>query len=96
MLFSDQRQHALKLPLQGSDGKAVNIAFLIDYLCENVMQDSRKELFVLDNHLYVFINPPSTPPAQSCRSTRTPLQAYSRHIKDAASEMSCNARIRSL
>ena len=53
MLFSDQRQHALKLPSQGPDGKPVNIAFLIDYLCENVMQDTRKELFVLDNHLYV-------------------------------------------
>lgn len=53
MLFSDQRQHALKLPSQDKNGQPVNIAYLIDYLCQNVMQDSRKELFVLDNNLYV-------------------------------------------
>lgn len=53
MLFADQRQHALKLPSHDQNGQPVNIAYLIDYLCQNVMQDSRKELFVLDNNLYV-------------------------------------------
>lgn len=53
MLFSDQRRHALSIPAVNKDGKPVTIAFLIDYLCENTMKDSRKELFVLDGHLYV-------------------------------------------
>lgn len=53
MLFSDQRRHALLIPAVNKEGKPANIAFLIDYLCENTMKDPRKELFVLDGHLYV-------------------------------------------
>lgn len=53
MLFSDQRRHALSIPAVNKDGKPATIAFLINYLCENTMRDSRKELFVLDGHLYV-------------------------------------------
>ncbi|KAH7318545.1 ubiquitin-related modifier 1, partial [Stachybotrys elegans] len=51
MLFSDKRSHSVTLPPVDKDGRPSNIAFLIDYLCEHVMKDSRKELFVLDNHL---------------------------------------------
>ncbi|WQF79768.1 Putative Beta-grasp domain superfamily protein [Colletotrichum destructivum] len=51
MLFSDQRRHALSIPAVNKDGKPATIAFLIDYLCENTMKDSRKDLFVLDGHL---------------------------------------------
>ncbi|KAF9777665.1 Ubiquitin- modifier 1 [Fusarium sp. DS 682] len=51
MLFSNQRQHALAIPAADQDGKPVDIAYLIDHLCQNVMDDSRKDLFVLDNHL---------------------------------------------
>ncbi|RSL46284.1 Ubiquitin-related modifier 1 [Fusarium sp. AF-6] len=51
MLFSDKRHHSLSIPAVTQDGKPANIAYLIDYLCQNVMQDSRKDLFVLDNHL---------------------------------------------
>ncbi|RSM05156.1 Ubiquitin-related modifier 1 [Fusarium ambrosium] len=51
MLFSDKRHHSLSIPAVTQDRKPANIAYLIDYLCQNVMQDSRKDLFVLDNHL---------------------------------------------
>ncbi|UQC82579.1 ubiquitin-like modifier 1 [Colletotrichum lupini] len=47
------RRHALSIPAVNKDGKPATIAFLINYLCENTMKDSRKELFVLDDHLYV-------------------------------------------
>ncbi|KAF4971552.1 hypothetical protein FSARC_1648 [Fusarium sarcochroum] len=51
MLFSNKRQHALAIPAADQDGKPADIAYLIDHLCQNVMDDSRKDLFVLDNHL---------------------------------------------
>ena len=50
MLFSDQREHKIKIPAV-ADGKPVTITYLIDYLCKNVMKDPRKELFVLDDHM---------------------------------------------
>lgn len=53
MLFSDQRQHKLVIPAHDKDSKPVTIAYLIDHLCQHVMKDSRKELFVLDDHMYV-------------------------------------------
>lgn len=58
MLFSDQRRHALNLPAKDQDGNPSTIAFLIHHLCEHVMKDTRKELFVLDNHMYVSPSPP--------------------------------------
>lgn len=61
MLFSDQRQHKLAIPARDKDSKPVTIAYLIDHLCQHVMKDSRKELFVLDNHMYVLSLP--RPPA---------------------------------
>ena len=51
MLFSDERRHSLKLPAKDRDGRPATVAFLIEYLCENVMKDTRKELFILDDHL---------------------------------------------
>ncbi|PKK45119.1 hypothetical protein CI102_11600 [Trichoderma harzianum] len=51
MLFSDQRRHSLTLPAKDKDGNPSNIAYLIHHLCENVMKDTRKELFVLQEHL---------------------------------------------
>lgn len=61
MLFSDQRRHSLSIPASNKEGKPVTIADLIDYLCENTMKDSRKELFVLEDHLYVPTPLPSCP-----------------------------------
>ncbi|KAI8622967.1 Urm1-domain-containing protein [Xylariaceae sp. FL1651] len=51
MLFSDQRRHVLSIPATDKNNKAVTISYLIDYLSDNVMKDTRKELFVLDDHL---------------------------------------------
>ncbi|KAI1099880.1 ubiquitin related modifier 1 [Jackrogersella minutella] len=51
MLFSDQRRHSLSIPAANKEGKSVTIADLIEYLCENTMKDTRKELFVLEDHL---------------------------------------------
>ncbi|KAI0490615.1 Urm1-domain-containing protein [Xylaria cf. heliscus] len=51
MLFSDQRRHALSIPAIDKNSKPVTIAYLIEYLCENTMKDTRKELFVLDHHV---------------------------------------------
>lgn len=53
MLFSDQREHSVTLPAKDKDGQPATVAFLIRHLCQHVMKDTRKELFVLDNHLYV-------------------------------------------
>lgn len=76
MLFSDQRQHKLTIPAHDKDSKPVTIAYLIDHLCQHVMKDSRKELFVLDNHMYV--QPTSFPRSfRSCKSLAAlPACAY--------------------
>lgn len=58
MLFADQRLHRLTIPVHDKDGKAVTIAYLIEHLCEHVMKDSRKELFVLDDHMCAPLSPP--------------------------------------
>ncbi|KAK8100932.1 hypothetical protein PG999_011306 [Apiospora kogelbergensis] len=51
MLFSDQRRHSLSIPVATAEGKPATVASLIDHLCRNTMKDTRKELFVLDDHL---------------------------------------------
>lgn len=51
MLFSDQRQHSVVLPAMDKAGQPSNIGYLIDHLCEHLMNDTRKELFILDDHL---------------------------------------------
>jgi len=48
MLFANQRTQTIALPRVDSTGSPVDISFLVQYLCERVMKDSRKELFVLD------------------------------------------------
>lgn len=50
MLFSDQREHQVKIP-PVVDEKPVTITHLIDHLCKHLMKDTRKELFVLDDHM---------------------------------------------
>lgn len=68
MLFADQRHHSLRLPVKDKGGQPANIAFLIRHLCQNVMDDTRKELFVLDDHLYVNL--------QSCVSSPCGLSKH--------------------
>lgn len=47
MLFSDQRTHKLSLPASDESSQPATVAFLIRWLCENLMKDPRKEMFVL-------------------------------------------------
>jgi ubiquitin related modifier 1 len=49
MLFANQRKYELKIPVKDESGAPTNIAFLVRYLCQNIMKDPRKELFVLDD-----------------------------------------------
>lgn len=51
MLFSDQRQHKITVPKQDESGKNVTVGWLVNYLCQTLMTDGRKELFVLDDHV---------------------------------------------
>lgn len=51
MLFSDERKHKISVPAKDSRGVAVTVGWLVDHLCEEVMKDPRKEMFVLDGHV---------------------------------------------
>jgi ubiquitin related modifier 1 len=51
MLFADQRKHTLSVPAKDGDGRPVTAGWLVSHLCEEVMKDSRKEMFVLDGHV---------------------------------------------
>ncbi|KAF7944168.1 hypothetical protein EAE96_010570 [Botrytis aclada] len=51
MLFSDQRSHKLSIPKTDSKGDPVTVGWLVKYLCDETMQDSRKDMFVLDDHV---------------------------------------------
>ncbi|KAL1963177.1 hypothetical protein VTN77DRAFT_8610 [Rasamsonia byssochlamydoides] len=51
MLFSNKRKHNISIPAKLDDGTRPNIAYLIQYLVDNVMEDQRKELFVLEGHV---------------------------------------------
>lgn len=55
MLFSNQRKHNVLLPVADENGRTANIAYLIRYLCANLMKDRRKELFILDEAVYAII-----------------------------------------
>lgn len=49
ILFGNQKKYTLSVPTQDESGAPANVAFLVRYLCETVMKDPRKELFVLDD-----------------------------------------------
>jgi ubiquitin related modifier 1 len=51
MLFSDERTHKLMVPAKDNKGDAVTIGWLVEHLCDQVMKDSRKDMFVLDGHV---------------------------------------------
>ena len=53
MLFSNQRKHEVKLPVKDESGSPANVAFLVRYLCDRLMKDPRKDMFVLDDTVYV-------------------------------------------
>ncbi|PVH85426.1 ubiquitin related modifier 1 [Cadophora sp. DSE1049] len=51
MLFSDERKHKIEVPAKDDKGNAVTVGWLVDYLCEELMKDTRKEMFLLDGHV---------------------------------------------
>jgi len=48
-LFSDQRIHALEVPTLDEQGSDANVDFLVDYIRQHVMKDSREEMFILNS-----------------------------------------------
>lgn len=53
LLFSNQRKHRIDLPQKDDQGHVANLAFLVKYLCENLLKDRRKEMFILDGTVSV-------------------------------------------
>jgi ubiquitin related modifier 1 len=51
MLFSNENRHEIQIPAMGKDNAPVNVAYLVQYLCDEVMKDKRKELFVLGDSM---------------------------------------------
>jgi hypothetical protein len=49
ILFGNQKKYSITLPAEDESGAPSNVAFLVRYLCDRVMKDPRKELFVLDD-----------------------------------------------
>lgn len=55
MLFSNQRKHKISIPARRHDGQPANLAYLITWLCDNLMKDPRRDMFVLDDSVYVLL-----------------------------------------
>lgn len=53
LFFSNQRKHQISLPAKDEDGQTANVAFLVRYLCRQLMKDRREELFVMDGTVFV-------------------------------------------
>ncbi|KAJ5166492.1 uncharacterized protein N7482_005273 [Penicillium canariense] len=53
LLFGNERKHKVTLPGSMEDGSPTNIAYLLPYLVDNLMQDQRKEMFIMEDNVYV-------------------------------------------
>jgi len=51
MLFDNIASHKCSIPAHNSQNQTFTIGDLIPWLCEHLMKDSRKELFVLDGNV---------------------------------------------
>jgi ubiquitin related modifier 1 len=49
LLFANQKKYSLSIPSKDEAGAPSNVAFLVRYLCDKVMKDPRKDMFVLDD-----------------------------------------------
>jgi ubiquitin related modifier 1 len=52
MLFDNKHKHNLSIPTKDVDGSPASVKFLANCLCDKIMGDSRKELFVVDGTVY--------------------------------------------
>ncbi|KAG9204361.1 Ubiquitin- modifier 1 [Epicoccum nigrum] len=48
LLFANQKKYTLSISSKDEAGAPSNVAFLVKHLCDNVMKDPRKDMFVLD------------------------------------------------
>lgn len=53
LLFGNERKHKVLLPACMEDGNPTNITYLLPYLVDNLMQDQRKEMFIMEDNVYV-------------------------------------------
>ncbi|EPS26092.1 hypothetical protein PDE_01028 [Penicillium oxalicum 114-2] len=51
LLFGNERKHKISVPSRTSDGNPTNISHLLPYLVENLMQDQRKEMFIMEDNV---------------------------------------------
>ena len=49
LLFDNRKKYSLSIPSKDHTGAPSNVAFLVRYLCDKVMKDPRKDMFVLDD-----------------------------------------------
>ncbi|KIW47112.1 uncharacterized protein PV06_02712 [Exophiala oligosperma] len=48
VLFDNETKHQVSLTKDADGGKPPTVGYLVSYICDHLMKDSRKELFVLD------------------------------------------------
>ncbi len=53
MLFDNVTKQSVSLSKKADEGKPPTIGYLVNYLCDHLMKDPRKELFVVDGAVYV-------------------------------------------
>ncbi|KAK4911669.1 Ubiquitin-related modifier 1 [Elasticomyces elasticus] len=49
LLFGNERKHKVVLPARLENGSSPNISFLLGYLVDNLMQDERKDMFIMED-----------------------------------------------
>lgn len=51
MLFDNVTNHSISIASKNSKDKSATLGDLVNYVCEELMKDPRKELFVLDKSM---------------------------------------------
>lgn len=51
MLFDNITEHKVDVPTKAEDGNPFTVGNLIPWICQYLMKDSRKELFVLEGNI---------------------------------------------
>ena len=53
VLFDNVSKHSITFSANADNGKSPTVGYLINYICDNLIKDPRKELFILDGAVYV-------------------------------------------
>ncbi|KIV90786.1 hypothetical protein PV10_05394 [Exophiala mesophila] len=48
ILFDNVSKHSITLSADADNGKSPTVGYLVNYICDNLIKDPRKELFILD------------------------------------------------